>query len=89
MMQQPALYKTKVYPNPAANSIQVTISSKMKNNNLSIVLADNYGNRIAIRNINAGVSTTSFDVSKLASGTYWIKINDGNTSTIEKVIVQH
>ena len=87
--QQVAAYKTMIYPNPASNTVEVSITSN-KSNNLSIALLDNYGTRIELKNINAVANTkTWFDVSKLASGTYWIRINDGNSSTVKKLIIQH
>ena len=81
--------KTEVFPNPATNTIHVTISSK-QNKNISVALIDNYGNRIAIKNINATINTnTFFDVSHVAAGTYWLRINDGSETAVQKVIVQH
>lgn len=80
--------KAIVYPNPATNIIQIKLENV--NNNVVVELIDSYGNRIAQKNVNSKSSLyTSFDVSKLTSGIYWIKIIEGDIETIKKIVVEH
>lgn len=81
-------FKTIIYPNPAISTIHIKIENA--NDNVVVELLDNAAGRVAQQNISSRSSGyTSFDVSKLAAGIYWIRITGGGNQTIQKIVVSH
>jgi len=75
----------KVYPNPANDIFYIDIMSpQAKNYNIEIL--DNTGVRLEeIKTENTILFSKSINLSNYSSGTYFIKISDGFSNTIEKV----
>jgi len=69
------------YPNPVKNELYITAEKPLK----SIVLLDSFG-RIVIQKEASGERETSLNVSKLSSGTYFLKVQVNNAIIIKKVI---
>jgi hypothetical protein len=74
-----------VYPNPATSSIQVTIPAT-ENTNTRIRIYT-IGGRL-LRTILPHASSTQVDVSQLAKGTYLVEMDDGKTTTTQKLVKQ-
>lgn len=70
-----------VYPNPANNELNIELT-----NNATITLTSTEGKVIETRNASKGVE--KFNVSELKSGVYFVTINNGITSTVEKVTIK-
>jgi hypothetical protein len=80
---------TNVFPNPAINSLTVSYNSgKISNADLTIV--DFSGKLIYENKINGefGSNSKEIDVKNWPAGAYLLKISDGQTSTIKKIIKQ-
>ena len=81
-------YEISIFPNPADDKFVLKILSGSDNNyqiNLinvhgQILLNQNYSNQSNIYK--------EFDVSKLSSGIYYLKINNEHTISIKKIIIQ-
>ncbi|MCK5137881.1 MAG: T9SS type A sorting domain-containing protein [Bacteroidales bacterium] len=66
-----------VYPNPASNSIFVTLNDDaLEEDNRKIILFDNLGKQIL--QVNALQEVNQVDVSSLTNGTYILKLFYGN-----------
>jgi hypothetical protein len=51
---------------------------------------DAAGQKVLAQTITAGrAGTTSLDLSKLQAGVYIVKVNAGNFSSTQKLVVQH
>ncbi len=70
-----------VYPNPAQNSLQVTVAGNSKIQ--AINLYDVLGNEVITTN------AKEIDVSSLSNGVYFIKIKTNEDFYSKKIIVQH
>ncbi len=70
-----------VYPNPAQNSLQVTVAGNSKIQ--AINLYDVLGNEVISTN------AKEIDVSSLSNGVYFIKIKTNEDFYSKKIIVQH
>lgn len=74
-----------IMPNPTTGRFTVTLSQPLKNANILLL---NTNGSVIERKKESG-STLSFDVSKHASGTYYVRIeNEGGSSITFKVIKQ-
>ena len=74
-----------VFPNPTNSIVNVKFNSNVnfKNNN-NIELLDIQGR--VLQSINVSNSQSSLDISGLTNGVYFLKINAGNLTEIERII---
>jgi len=70
-----------VFPNPVQNELTITAQKPLQ----SITLQDSFG-RLILQREASNVQTMSLDVSKLQSGTYFLKVEVGGAILIKKVI---
>lgn len=78
---------SEVYPNPAKDIIKV----KFKNNteNCKILIHNGFGYIVEVKELNASVNETEFNIENLPQGTYFILINYSNSkSDLHKIIKQ-
>ncbi len=75
----------KLYPNPSDGKLTVEIPAIMSATDLMIV--DITGRTIQARSIMPNDKTTTINISNLATGTYFMKMNTANTIYREKFIV--
>jgi hypothetical protein len=75
-----------IWPNPAQNSIQVTIKN---NQSGDIQLTNMMGQEIKRETVSAGQPAVSFDLTNLPNGIYLIKVNSGGQSLTQEVFVNH
>jgi len=69
--------KISISPNPASNLINV----KFDNNSYSFYsIIDITGKTLIKENINTGINTLSVDISKIAKGTYFLKLEGNNSN---------
>lgn len=73
-----------VYPNPAHNAVYVRLPSGTDLSATSIVLTDASGRMV--RRVTSPVSVNTISISDLAPGLYLVKILQGHTVTVKKVI---
>jgi hypothetical protein len=79
------------YPNPASQTVNVSFRLE-KEEPVLIHLTDILGKVVSTiqqNNLQLGEVNTSFDVSSLKSGVYFIEIKVGNHSKVEKILVTH
>lgn len=79
------------YPNPASSIVNVSFRLE-KSEPVEIKLTDIQGKVVStVRESNSalGEFKTSFDISGLKNGVYFIEIKVGNHSKVEKIIVAH
>ena len=74
-----------LYPNPVDNILYVTIGDDSKHANISIVNVA--GQTVANKSFN-NVNIKSVDLSKIASGVYFVNIKTENFSTSKKIIIK-
>ena len=72
-----------VYPNPASDLINVTFT---ENFNGSVSILNVTGKEVMTSTVNGAQHSLSTDA--LSSGVYYVKVNDGMTSQIAKVVVK-
>lgn len=77
----------KVYPNPANNTLNISLNNVSDNGN--IYLYDLTGKQVAGTTINKGNSTYSINTIALPSGTYMIMIQNGSNILSQKVVISH
>lgn len=77
-----------LYPNPATN--QATLSYNFdKNVDLKVVLVNPMGQEVlSIDENNALRGEVTMDISNLQSGMYFVRISDGNSSTVKRLMIQ-
>jgi len=77
-----------LYPNPAEN--QATLSYNFdKNVDLKVVLVNPVGQEVlSINENNALRGEVMLDISSLQSGMYFVRISDGNRSTVKRLMIQ-
>ena len=71
-----ATEQTKIYPNPAQNTINILVSDDDIKGATSIAIYDEYGRVVSTRNVSVGRAVLRYqmDVSTLAAGTYYVKV---------------
>ncbi len=76
------------YPNPVKNNINITVGI-IDQNNAYISLINNVGQQVRFKNLSKSTanSTTNFDISNLAKGTYFIALYNGLNKTVEKLVI--
>ncbi len=77
-----------LYPNPAEN--QATLAYNFdKNVDLKVVLVNPVGQEVLSLNENNALrGEVLLDISSLQSGLYFVRISDGNTSTVKRLMIQ-
>ncbi|MCF8364774.1 MAG: T9SS type A sorting domain-containing protein [Bacteroidales bacterium] len=82
--------KVNLYPNPASESVQVSLTLD-QDESVSINIVDKDG-KVVIEGkkalANAGDYLESFNLSKLNSGIYFVKIQLGTETMVERLIIQ-
>ncbi len=73
-----------VFPNPAKNKIN--ISQEFVTTNAKITVSNIYGKNIKIQPLSIG--NNSIDISNLASGVYFLNINNNGKSVTKKFVVE-
>ncbi len=76
--------KIKIYPNPATNTLQITISNWQPGKNSNYLLMDITGRILLNGEITS--SKQQIDIHQLANGIYLIQINSGQQKIIQKLI---
>lgn len=78
---------TLMYPNPTKNSVQIIINNTSEPS--TIRLMNNLGQTISVKKTeHIGSDQVSLDLSKLASGVYWVTIESGEFISTEKIVKQ-
>jgi hypothetical protein len=78
-----------LFPNPASDKITI-IAGKAINSNVNVNIVDVAGRvaqTVSFNNLAAN-GQQSIDISKLAKGVYFVKINSANSEMIEKLVVR-
>ena len=78
----------KVYPIPATDAVTVSFDAFAKGN-VDIVITNQLGQEVLRKQVNVdnGVNFNTLDVSKLQSGIYYVKVNNGKQVQIQKLII--
>jgi hypothetical protein len=75
-----------IYPNPTTDLIAIQFNS-LVTADFQLDLVDVTGKIIESKSINKGQTIAYFDVQTVYSGTYFVKISNGNESITKKVII--
>ncbi|MCB0657436.1 MAG: T9SS type A sorting domain-containing protein [Saprospiraceae bacterium] len=82
-------YTVKIYPNPANTQIRVDMTLDSENDGI-VVLADITGRVLDMRSFQGAQNRNfNFDTSKLADGTYIVRVATRDGAKTSKVVVQH
>lgn len=84
-----AIAQLNVYPNPASGSSTMSIVLKQASE-LSVSVMNIVGETVRTQNfgtVEAGSFNTTLDLSNLTKGVYMVKINAGNQTSFQKVMV--
>ena len=76
-----------IFPNPSSDLIAIQMEG-LVGSTLKIDLFDIAGRLVKSTTINAGQTIAYFDVQDVYSGTYFIKISDGNKSLSRTIVIQ-
>ena len=78
----------KVYPIPATDAVTVSFDAFAKGN-VDIVITNQLGQEVLRKQVNVdnGVNFNALDVSKLQSGVYYVKVNNGKQVQSQKLII--
>ncbi|HKX85437.1 MAG TPA: YHYH protein [Flavobacterium sp.] len=76
-----------IFPNPSSDLIAIQMEG-LVGSTLKIDLFDIAGRLVKSTTINAGQTISYFDVQDVYSGTYFIKISDGNKSLSRTIAIQ-
>ena len=79
-----ASYSVSVYPNPATNNVTVSVDGLTGKAQVSVI--DMSGRTVMTSTMES--DATQLNVSKLAQGTYFVRINGENISTVHKLVVK-
>lgn len=74
------------YPNPAQD--QITINLPKNANNAVLAILDEQGRTMLSRKVGSANATTSFDISSLVDGVYFIRLYCNQNSYVQKFIKQ-
>lgn len=73
----------RVYPNPAADQLNVEVSA-----DATVQLMDITGRDIVMQDVVSANQTRSLNISNVANGIYMIRISSNNFTTTRKIVVQ-
>jgi hypothetical protein len=77
-----------LYPNPAQNNLNIVIENVQSNGNISIV--DAIGKYVYSTSIEGkGKVFTNVDLTNISNGVYFVRVNSGNSVSVQKLIVKH
>lgn len=85
-----AITQFMVYPNPSNASTTNLIFSSEKAQSVSVSILDLNGRLVSSEGINVpeGLTTQVLSTEDLKSGVYFVKVNSGSYSTMQKLIIQ-
>jgi hypothetical protein len=75
-----------IFPNPAGNMLTVTHKANVEKNNISIY--DSEGKRVLLMPVSPGSTQTSFTISQLAKGSYFLGLSDDTKRDMIKFVKQ-
>jgi hypothetical protein len=75
-----------VFPNPAIDYLALYVQPGFQNN-MSAVLMNTLGESLQIQTNIQPANTYAFDLSRLPSGIYFLKLEGDRVTAVEKVIV--
>jgi len=80
--------KVSVFPNPAANEVNVKINAK-DNDNVNVSIINSLSQKVYTSNeaIGAGENLKTISTANLANGIYTVVISKGNLNTTEMVVI--
>ncbi|MCR6721749.1 MAG: T9SS type A sorting domain-containing protein [Chitinophagaceae bacterium] len=76
------------YPNPAVNTVSVTVPAAWQGKAISYELISQSGQLITSRKPGAASQTETFDLSRLNSGFYIIRVNCEGETVQQKIVKQ-
>jgi len=77
-----------VFPNPAVNSVNISIGNNLSQQGFTINVLNHMGQLVARRQIGAGTSVVSFDLTNYQTGTYTFDMHfTGGTREAHKLVV--
>jgi hypothetical protein len=83
------LSEASLYPNPANSQVMLSISLS-EQANLRISLVNAVGQEIEVQNMErSGLVQTSFDVTNLPAGVYFVRVQSGDNMLTKRVVVTH
>ena len=72
---------TNVYPNPVEDSFKIDLGTTLNKANVTIELYDMVGKKVQSFDY-----ADSYNISSLPKGVYVLKINDGATKVVKKIV---
>ena len=79
-----ASYSVNIYPNPAKNTVTISVDGLSGKAQVSVI--DMSGRTVMTSTMES--DATQLNVSKLAQGTYFVRINGESISTVRKLVVK-
>ncbi|OIQ23066.1 T9SS type A sorting domain-containing protein [Lacinutrix sp. MedPE-SW] len=76
-----------LYPNPAKDEVIIKSNIALRGNT-SVTIIDVQGKIVNSKILNVNSLETQLNISNLESGLYFIKLKNGKTETIKKLIVK-
>jgi hypothetical protein len=78
---------TTIYPNPANNMLNVSVSSSVEGR-ITITVIDVSGAPLFTRTLGSGETNTQINIANLPAGIYFVKIISSNSSenTVKKFV---
>jgi len=77
-----------IFPNPAVNSVNISIGNNLSQQGFTINVLNHMGQLVARRQIGAGTSVVSFDLTNYQTGTYTFDMRfSGGTREAHKLVV--
>jgi type IX secretion system substrate protein len=78
----------KIYPVPASSMVNVSFDAFAKGN-VTISISDQLGHQVLMKTVNVedGINITSMNVSALSPGIYSVRVNNGNTVQVKKLVI--
>jgi hypothetical protein len=78
-----------LYPNPASNQVFIDFGTAQLETNATVTLTNSLGQQLEVLQANQfNGSKAALDVSKYASGLYFISIENGDATVTKKLLVQ-